>query len=620
MAIELLKPEVIDQIAAGEVVERPAHLIKELVENSLDAGSTQIEVHFSLGGRSVRIVDNGSGMSRMDLPKSLDRFATSKIATTDDIWRLKSFGFRGEALASIASVSEMQLISREQNTEQAYRLISRFGVREELDPISGSPGTSILIEKLFENVPARLKFLKSSAAESGAIKTALKALALANFSVEFKVFEESNLKFFWPKAKSIKDRATQVLEIEELYEGQAVRESVHTTCLFSSPHQIAKSSKNIWIFAQQRWIQDRSAQAAVMEAYRNLLMHGEYPYTVVFLDVDAEEIDVNIHPTKSQVKFRDPGLVFRSVQAAIRETLERAPWIQKSTNTTNFMQPSSFDSNASIDSIESISKPTDFVSPQVEFSSPVLQQVVHKKVDSDLFFQKRELNKDLNKELNMTQFKKSSDSLFSKMTHTPSSSSTSNYWKSFDVIGQIHQTYLVCQNADKMMLVDQHAAHERVLFEKIMAGIKKKNLETQEFLFPLAVDLTPEKLEALQNVSSSLYDMGISIEVLGPSTLGIKSAPPLIKESVLPEILEKLSQQIIDHGHGFALEHYLAEIVSSMACHSAVRAGQSLSLEAMKALLVQMDEYPLSSFCPHGRPVSVDYPVTKIERDFGRTV
>jgi len=162
MAIELLKPEVIDQIAAGEVVERPAHLIKELVENSLDAGSTQIEVHFSLGGRSVRIVDNGSGMSRMDLPKSLDRFATSKIATTDDIWRLKSFGFRGEALASIASVSEMQLISREQNTEQAYRLISRFGVREELDPISGSPGTSILIEKLFENVPDFTPYLQQA--------------------------------------------------------------------------------------------------------------------------------------------------------------------------------------------------------------------------------------------------------------------------------------------------------------------------------------------------------------------------------------------------------------------------------------------------------------------------
>lgn len=609
MAIEVLRPEVIDQIAAGEVVERPAHLIKELVENALDAQATQVEIHFSQGGRWVRLVDNGLGMSKLDLPKSLQRFATSKIQNTDDIWALKSFGFRGEALASISSVSELQITSREKNSEQAYRLISKFGRPQDIDPISGALGTTVLIDKLFENVPARLKFLKSAAAEAGAIKTAIKALAIANFSVEFKVFEEHKLKFFWSPTLTPIERARQVLEIGTLYEGRAVRENVQATCYFSSPHEIARSSKNIWIFAQGRWIQDRSAQAAVMEAYRNLLMHGEYPYAVIFLEVDPAEIDVNIHPTKSQVKFRDPGLVFRAVQAAIRETLERAPWLASLKSSlppkSSFSQQETLQNEFTQDkftpseSTQSESTQNDSFSDQ-KFSkeTQVMGSVYHRpalKLGSAL----------------MENYKTAS------LTEVPC---VSTYWQSFDVIGQIHQTYLVCQNAEKMMLVDQHAAHERVMFEKIMKGIQKGNLETQEFLFPLAVDLTPEKVEALHSIQADLNKMGISIESLGPQTLGVRSAPPLIKDSVLPKILEKLSQQVLDHGHSFALDHYLSEVVSTMACHSAVRAGQSLSFEEMKALLVQMDEFPLSSFCPHGRPVSVDYPVSKIERDFGRIV
>ncbi|WP_374032627.1 DNA mismatch repair endonuclease MutL [Bdellovibrio bacteriovorus] len=330
MSIQILSPEVVDQIAAGEVVERPAHLVKELVENSIDAGATRVHVEFYDGGRIVKVIDNGKGMSPEDLPKSLERFATSKISKTDDLWSLRTFGFRGEALASIASVSKLTLTSRRAGDEQAHQLISEYGKKKDIDKVGGSQGTTILIENLFDNTPARLKFLKSDSAENSAIKTTLKAMALSHFDVEFRIQENGKLVAFWPACKNRKDRVEQILEIKPLFEGEASRENVKAYAVFADPHNVAKTSKNIWLFAQNRWIQDRSLQAAVNEAYRSLLMHGEYPIAAVWVEVDPDCVDVNIHPTKSQVKFQDPSLAFRAVAAALRGTLEQAPWIKRS--------------------------------------------------------------------------------------------------------------------------------------------------------------------------------------------------------------------------------------------------------------------------------------------------
>jgi len=606
MAIQSLPPEVVDQIAAGEVVERPAHLVKELVENSIDAGATSVTVEFAEGGRYVKVVDNGQGMSPEDLPKALERFATSKISTGEDLWRLHTFGFRGEALASIAAVSRLNLTSRPPGSAQAHQLLSEFGKRLTVDPVGGSAGTSITIQELFANVPARLKFLKSDAAEGVQIKVTLKALALAHPQIEFRIYERKDLVFFWPPCKSRKDRVEQVLEIKPMYVGEAQRENVKAYAVFADPHQVAKTAKNIWLFAQNRWVQDRSMQAAVLEAYRHLLMHGEYPIAAVWVETDPEYIDVNIHPTKSQVKFHNPSLVFRAVQAAVRETLEKAPWVPQTPAPA--VKPTSSLVGAT----------------QASFGHHDFHVTQYQKKDFPLSMaaaqaeQRREALDSLEKDQHNPFVRRVTPPPAAVVEEAPAPSS--RYWSTLEVLGQANLTYILCQTRDKIVFVDQHAAHERVVFERLMGAWRGGKVEVQEFLFPLAVDLTPDKVEALQHLFPDLEKLGVYVEVLGPTTVGVKAAPHIIKESVMSSVLDKMATEALELGGSFRMEKVIGDLCATMACHSVVRAGQALSLEQMKSLLNEMDEFPLSSFCPHGRPVSVDYPFTKLEKDFGRIV
>lgn len=624
MAIQLLPPEVVDQIAAGEVVERSAHLVKELVENSIDAGATSVTVEFSDGGRYVKVVDNGKGIPPEQLPKALERFATSKIATGDDLWKLRTFGFRGEALASIAAVSKLNLTSRTPESGQAHQLLSEFGKKMSVDPVGGSAGTSITIQELFANVPARLKFLKSDAAESVQIKTTLKALALAHPEVEFRIYEKNELIFFWPLAKTRKERVEQVLDVKPLYVGEAQREYVFAYAVFADPHQVAKTAKNIWLFAQNRWVQDRSMQAAVMEAFRNLLMHGEYPIAAVWVETDPEYIDVNIHPTKSQVKFHNPSLVFRAVQAAVRDTLEKAPWVPE----VKVAESSVYSAvNSAVDSAATLKMKAeeDFSfskATQASFTHQDFHVTQFQKKDFPLPIaaaqaeQRREALEHLEVHLEVENLKKDQSNPFVRRVEPVEN----KYWSHLEVLGQANLTYILCQSRDKMVFVDQHAAHERVVFERLMEAWRGGKIEVQEFLFPLAVDLTPDKVEALQPLFSDLQKLGVYLEVLGPTTVGVKAAPVLIKESVLSSVLDKMATEALEVGGSFRMEKVIGDLCATMACHSVVRAGQALSLEQMKNLLSEMDEFPLSSFCPHGRPVSVEYPFAKLEKDFGRIV
>ncbi|WP_374001638.1 DNA mismatch repair endonuclease MutL [Bdellovibrio bacteriovorus] len=618
MSIQILSPEVVDQIAAGEVVERPAHLVKELVENSIDAGATRVHVEFFDGGRIVKVIDNGKGMAPEDLPKALERFATSKISKTDDLWSLRTFGFRGEALASIAAVSKLTLTSRRSGDEQAHQLISEYGRKKDLDKVGGSQGTTILIENLFDNTPARLKFLKSDSAENTAIKTTLKAMALSHFDVEFRIQENGKLVSFWPACKNRKDRVEQILEIKPLFEGEAVRENVRAYAVFADPHNVAKTSKNIWLFAQNRWIQDRSLQAAVNEAYRNLLMHGEYPIAAVWVETDPDCVDVNIHPTKSQVKFQEPSLAFRAVAGALRSTLEQAPWIVRNTeNTIQAGAPVAGSATTADDLSSAMPMPQQNLSFQ-DRSLDVTQ------------FQKKEFNfpksvPSSSVQQPQTTYQALAEAASGRESFAPAGTSAATdapmgYWSSLEVLGQANLTYIVTQSREKIVFVDQHAAHERVVFEKLMTAWKGGKVDIQDFLFPLAIDMSPEKVEGLLTMAKEIERLGVHIEALGPGTIGVKAAPLMIKESSLSGVLDRMATEIVDQGGSYSLERTVGDICATMACHSVVRAGQSLSHDQMKNLLRDMDLFPLSSFCPHGRPVSVEYPFYKLEKDFGRIV
>lgn len=617
MSIQILSAEVVDQIAAGEVVERPSHLVKEIVENSLDAGATRVHVEFSQGGRFVKVIDDGKGMTPEDLPKSLERFATSKISKSEDLWRLQTFGFRGEALASISAVSHLTITSRRKGMEQAHQLVSEFGRKTNSDPVGGSEGTTVLIEKLFENTPARLKFLKSDAAEHSSIKTTLKAMALSHFQVEFRLQENGKLIAYWPACKTLRERVEQVLEVKPLYEGFAQRENVKAHAIFADPHHVAKTSKNIWLFAQNRWIQDRGLQAAVMEAYRSLLMHGEYPIAAVFVETDADAIDVNIHPTKSQVKFQNSSLAFRAVQASLREALEKAPWMEgkiPAAQPVTYAKP----------------MPADTTSAPLRFSDPEFERAQYAK--KDFIWQGplkidpppvtlRELTAAAeSREDFVASAAVASATAPTPLSEVPRVEVTAGVWSSLEVLGQANQTYIVCQARDRIVFVDQHAAHERVAYEKLMSAWKGGRIDVQDFLFPLALDLSPEKVEALMALEKEIQKLGVHIEALGPGTVGVKAAPLIIKESILSSVLDKVASESVEQGGSYSLEKAIGDICATMACHSVVRAGQTLSAEQMKNLLREMDQFPLSSFCPHGRPVSVDYLFYKLEKDFGRIV
>jgi DNA mismatch repair protein MutL len=596
MSIQILDQDVINQISAGEVVERPAHLVKELLENSLDAGSTEITIEIFSGGRTIKISDNGCGIAKDDLVLALTRHATSKIQQTNDLWNLSTFGFRGEALASAAAVSKLTLSSREKSKDSSFQVISEFGKFSDIMPSSRNQGTEIKIENLFDNVPARLKFLKSDGSENAQIRNVVKALSLANANVEFKMIESGKLDLYFAKRTEFIERAKEVLNCKKLFSNSAQREDYKAVAYYSSPQDVAKTSKNIWIFAQNRWIQDRGLQAAVMEAYRNLLMHGEYPNVVIHLECKPGDIDVNIHPTKSQVKFQNPSLAFRAVQASVRDGLETAPWVPKN-QFTNF--------NSVADNFENA------VQSAVENYSANYQPPEPK----NYAFQDQSLNK--------TQFQ-SKDFYFKNTAENhvvnpiQQASPKQSYWSSFQVVGQINLTYIVCQKDDQMILVDQHAAHERVAFEKLMRKWQGGSIDLQSYLFPLAIDLSPEKCEALLFYQKDIQKMGIEIEQMGPATIGIKSAPLFVKESSLPQVFEKLASDTLEFGGSFNLEKSISDLFATMACHSVIRAGQSLSLPEMKELLLSMDEFPLSSFCPHGRPVSVEMTFTEIEKMFGR--
>ncbi len=639
-SIRELPSDVINKIAAGEVVERPAQLLKELLENSLDAQATEITIDVKNGGRSIQVVDNGHGIPGKELKLVLARHTTSKIIEVDDLWKLMTFGFRGEALASISSISRVQLISRLKSEAKASRLDCEFGRLSEVETVSAPVGTSLLVEDLFENVPARLKFLKSSGAEVSAIRQTLRGVALSHPQVTFRLRVEESLDLFWAAVETRLERAIQVLEQDSMYVGERVAEDYSVTVAFSDPGTIAKTSKNIWIFAQGRWIQDRGLQAAVTEAYRGTLMHGEYPIAVIWLQVPPDEIDVNIHPTKAQVKFQDSSKVFRLVHHTIRDELER-----QHSSTKVYVPP----------------QPAN-----LSFSSGDLQRTYFQQKDlpsvgltNQASTGARPRSAELGGERALPNFapqgsgptdprqpadwncsqaapnnrgaagidSSSPAGSFSLSATAPSGTvgiegsshlSQVAQWGGLQVLGQALLTYIVAQEQNQIVFVDQHAAHERVLFETIIAGWKQGQLDRQGFLFPITIELTADKVEALLKYQNDFEKLSILIEAMGPSTIGVSATPPFLKESVLPSLLDQVATEILDFGGSYSFEKKMNDIAATMACHSAIRAGQALSVPEMQALLQQMDQFSFSSFCPHGRPVAVRWSQGEIEREFGR--
>lgn len=598
-SIHILSSDVINQIAAGEVLERPANLVKELIENSIDAQASEIEMDIDVGGRYLKIQDNGCGMDRKDLAIALGRHTTSKIKSFSDLWSLNSYGFRGEALASTAAVSQMTIVTRPQEGATAFQLKSKFGKQDDVYEVSGTSGTQIIVDELFSNVPARLKFLKSDSAELGQIYKVIKSFALTHPEIAFRIKQKGVLKFYFHKTQSHLERAKIILETDDLHEAIVENGGLRARIIFSSPNTINKTAQQIWIFAQNRWVQDRGIQRAILDAYRNLLMHGEYPHCIVMLECDPQFVDVNIHPTKSQVKFQDSSLIFRTVHNGLRDALEKGPWLKKI-----FQQESQ--------------------SSTIE-ESAADRQVLSSHLEQECFAsQENHFHQTFYRQKSYFAPPKESVNSPEHFVATPSTGvlamSREPLWGSLQVLGQLNLTYILAQSRHALFLVDQHAAHERVAFERLMKSFRDKKFEIQTFLIPLQMDVDPDKYEQILLLADQLKTLGIEVEASGPQTISVGSAPMIVKEKALFEILQKIAIDSLESGGGYSLEKKVSDVFATMACHSVVRAGQALSQEEMGSLLQQMDESPLSSFCPHGRPVFKQITFRELDKEFGRIV
>ncbi len=600
--IHQLESSVIDQIAAGEVVERPSHMLKELIENSLDAEAQKIIIEITDGGRSVKVTDDGIGMESEDLQRCLSRHSTSKIQNSEDLWKLKTFGFRGEALSSISSVSKVRLKTRTQDADSGFQLDSDFGSQSNIKSTSTVPGTVVEINNLFENVPARLKFLKSASAEIQQMKQVIKATALSHPEVEFKLLIEGRLEYFWKSAESRSERVKQVLDLQQPITLTHSEQGIKIEAVIAEPRFAAKTSKNIWLFAQNRWIQDKSLMAAIFEGFRTFLMQGEYPQCVVWIEVDPESIDVNVHPTKSVVKFQDPQAVFRRLYHLISSHL-RSP---KADNTDRKIQQNKAESF-----VPGEPKPVES-HQQMDWG---INDTQIKKVSFQAF------NSDPKNNVSAHFDIRSLEELRPNATPDKVNSESNvdgEFWSKLQVIGQVHLTYILAQSAEKMFLIDQHAAHERVGYEKLWQGWRLQNMESQQLLMPIVVDLDTGDCEVLAEHQKSFNRLGLFFEILGPSSLAVTAIPSLLFDGIVPKVMAEAVEKIKSFGVSFEFEKTLSEIFATMSCHSVIRAGHSMSLQEMQALLKEMDRFQGSSYCPHGRPVWIEWDFNFIEKEFGR--
>lgn len=593
MPIRLLSSEVASQIAAGEVIERPASVVKELLENALDAGARSITITVEEAGKKlVEVADDGSGIPSAELELAVARHATSKLVRSDDLFSISTLGFRGEALASIGSVSRMTVTSRVQEEKEGARLKVEGGIAGKLTKVGTTAGTTICVQDLFYNVPARLKFLKSDVTERRAIDQLVTRYALAYPDKRFKLSDASNLTLQTSgdgDRRSILaalygvDTAKQMLEIMSAEDGLRLTG-------FISPTSLTRSNrKEITFFINGRWVHEVSLTTALLQAYHTLLMVGRYPLTALFLEMPPEEVDVNVHPAKAEVRFRNQDRIFSFVQRSARKALlaySPVPNVAPSLWGTTRTVPSEPPRHTGLDWMIGHDEPVSVSSHQYAAGSE--QYSVPSNQSSAVASLK-----------------------------APAESPSINSIPLMRLIGQIGATYLVAEGPDGLYLIDQHAAHERVLFEKLMTQRDRKNIPSQALLTPAVVTLPPSAFHLLVTQLPLLQNFGFDVEEFGPNTFQVRAMPSLFMGSDASAALRALVEDFEEDESPLQNE-IEAKLAARVCKRLAVKAGQSLSNEEQRALLMDLESCDSPRTCPHGRPTMIHLSVDMLERQFGR--
>ncbi|MEA3253440.1 MAG: DNA mismatch repair endonuclease MutL [Chloroflexota bacterium] len=555
MPITLLGSELISKIAAGEVIERPASVVKELAENSLDAGASQISVETQDGGVNlIRVADNGAGIPASEIELAFHRYATSKINTLDDLGNISSLGFRGEALPSIAAVAEVELSTRTPFENVGSYLCLRKGEVALREKQARPQGCTVTVRRLFHYLPARLKFLKSVNTENSHIANVLSQYALAYPEVRFNLLLDRQTSLHTAGSGDLRDVLSQIYGLgpaQEMLEVEGTDPVIRVSGLVSPP-SLTRSNRNyLSFFVNRRWVRSPLLLRATENAYHGLLMEGKHPIAVLDISLPAEETDVNVHPSKAEIKFHHEQAVFASVEEAVKRALARIPIA-----TSRAMPfPSAERTQQSTWAIGD--KEPVFAAPLPAPELPTLR-----------------------------------------------------------VMGQIANTYIIAEGPDGLYLIDQHAAHERILYEKIRTQWSRHEIEVQGLLQPVTIELSPRETQTFKANQENLAQFGFDVEHFGSRSYLLRAVPATIANTNVAEAMRLLLESLADRESSSPWEEKIAK---SLACHSAIRAGQQLSHEEITELIRQLEQAQQPRSCPHGRPTMIHLSSHQLEKEFGRT-
>lgn len=603
MKIRHLPDYLVNQIAAGEVIERPAAAVKELVENAIDAGTRQIDIELRDGGKSlIRIRDDGSGMTREELIAALDRHATSKLPE-DDLVNINTLGFRGEALPSIGSIARLSIKSRALNENDAWEITVEGGKKSEPSPIAHPSGTTVEVRDLFYATPARLKFLKTDRAEYGAVKETLSRIAMAFPAVGFKlVHNDSTTLSLSPEQGDFLDTRRGRLSAllgsdfgDNAVPVEAIRENLKITGYAGLPTYSRGTAQQQFLFVNGRPVKDRMILGCVRAAYTDLLPRDRHPVVALFVDVPSEEVDVNVHPAKAEVRFRDAGHVRGLIITALKTALMQGGQITSSTLSSYALEKIRTE-NSGAPALP-LSRQT-YGGPYTshpygnlaeKISSAYTPQPLHLMDTAPTARQEHPANTDA---------------------------------ESFPLgaaRAQIHENYIIAQTEEGLVIVDQHAAHERLTYETFKKQLEENGVESQGLLTPEIIEMDETQSACLMEQKDNLHRLGLEIEAFGPGAIAVRSIPALLSGRCdISALVRDIVDDLADGEAGTKLESRLHELLSTMACHGSVRSGRRLNAAEMDALLRQMEKTPHSGHCNHGRPTYIKLDLKDIEKLFSR--
>jgi DNA mismatch repair protein MutL len=597
MPVRRLDPILVDRIAAGEVVERPASAVKELVENALDAGATRIDVAIEDGGRTlIRVIDDGCGMDEHDLALAVERHATSKIPD-GDLTHIATLGFRGEALPSIAAVADLSIDTRAREAPHGFSIRIEAGEKRGLSPSSWPRGTRIEARALFAATPARLKFLKTERTETAAVVDVVKRLAMAHPDVRFSLSTDSGPLFDYPACGADgARRIAQALGDEfraNAFEIDAERSGVRLSGLAGLPTYNRGNAQAQYVYVNGRPVRDKLFSGAIRAAYLDFLSADRHPVAVLFIDCDPRIVDVNVHPAKAEVRFSDPGLVRGLVVGALKQALAE----KSHRSATSGAQ-------AAIDMLTRSGAASGFAA--FRSPAPANWDVARSPYAPAGFAETRQ-----------QAFSTGAPSADAR-PHEGFADATAEDAPLGAARAQLHETYIIAQTLDGLVIVDQHAAHERLVYEKLKKQRAEAGVERQLLLIPVVVDLDETRMNALAGAFEELAALGLTLEPFGPGAVLARETPAVLGEVDAKRLVEDIADLLSEAGDARALSRRLDHVLATCACHHSVRAGRRLSAPEMNALLREMETTPGAAQCNHGRPTYVELKLSDIEKLFGR--